>query len=29
MGYKKSTGIKVMDCFDGTGLPYQPMKKVL
>ena len=29
MGYKKTTGIRVMDCFDGTGLEYQPMKKVL
>ena len=29
MGYKKTTGIRVTDCFDGTGLPYQPMKKEL
>ncbi len=29
MGYTRSTGVRVTDCFDGTGLPYQPMKKVL
>ena len=29
LGYKKTTGIRVTDCFDGTGLPYQPMKKEL
>ena len=29
MGYKKTTGVRVMNCFDGTGLKYQPMKKVL
>ena len=29
MGYKKSTGIRQTDCFDGTGLKYQPMKKQL
>ena len=29
MGYKKSTGVRVTDCFDGVGLPYQPMKKVM
>lgn len=29
MGYKKSTGIRVTNCFEGTGLKYQPMKKVL
>ena len=29
MGYKKTTGVRLTDCFDGTGLPYQPMKKML
>lgn len=29
MGYKKTTGVRCMACFDGSGLPYQPMKKVL
>ncbi len=29
MGYKKTTGIRVMNCFEGTGLKYQPMKKVI
>jgi GNAT superfamily N-acetyltransferase len=29
MGYKKTTGTRKMNCLDGTGLPYQPMKKVL
>jgi predicted N-acetyltransferase YhbS len=29
MGYKKTTGVRSMPCFDGTGLPYQPMQKVL
>lgn len=28
MGYKKTTGIRKMNCFDGIGLPYQPMKKI-
>jgi len=29
MGYKKSTGVRSMKSFDGSGLRYQPMKKVL
>ena len=29
MGYKKSTGARRMKSFEGQGLPYQPMKKVL
>jgi GNAT superfamily N-acetyltransferase len=29
MGYRKSTGTRTTACFDGTGLPYQPMKKLL
>ncbi len=29
MGYKKTTGVRAMPCFDGTDLPYQPMQKVL
>jgi GNAT superfamily N-acetyltransferase len=29
MGYKKSTGIRRMHSFEGEGLPYQPMKKIL
>ncbi len=29
MGYKKSTGVRKMNSFEGEGLPYQPMKKVL
>jgi predicted N-acetyltransferase YhbS len=29
VGYKKSTGIRNGWSFDGTGLKYQPMKKVL
>ncbi len=29
VGYKKSTGVRLMKSFDGEGLPYQPMKKVL
>ena len=28
MGYKKTTGVRTMSCFDGTGLPYQPMIKI-
>lgn len=28
-GYKKTTGIRKMRSFDGPGLPYQPMKKIL
>ena len=29
MGYKKSTGVRKMKSFEGEGLEYQPMKKVL
>ncbi len=29
MGYKKTTGVQKMPCFDGKDLPYQPMQKVL
>jgi len=29
MGYKKTTGVRSMPCFDGSGMPYQPMQKVL
>lgn len=29
IGYKKTTGIRIMKTFDGSGLPYQPMKKIL
>jgi GNAT superfamily N-acetyltransferase len=29
LGYRKSTGARRMRSFDGQGLPYQPMKKVL
>jgi len=29
MGYKKSTGVRKSWSFDGYGLPYQPMKKML
>jgi len=29
VGYKKSTGIRIGWSFDGMGLRYQPMKKVL
>jgi GNAT superfamily N-acetyltransferase len=29
MGYKKSTGIRRMHSFEGEGLAYQPMKKIL
>lgn len=29
IGYKKSTGIRKMHSFEGEGLPYQPMKKIL
>jgi len=28
-GYKKSTGVRSMSSFDESGLPYQPMKKVV
>ena len=29
MGYKKSTGVRSIHSFDGSGLPSQPMKKVI
>jgi len=29
MGYKKSTGVRIIHSFDGSGLPSQPMKKVI
>ncbi len=29
LGYKKSTGIRKMNSFEGEGLDYQPMKKVI
>ena len=29
MGYKRSTGVRSMNIFEGTRFPYQPMKKVL
>ena len=29
MGYKKTTGLRNLKSFDGTGLKYQPMKKWL
>jgi GNAT superfamily N-acetyltransferase len=29
MGYKKTTGVRSGRSFEGRGLPYQPMKKVL
>jgi len=29
MGYKKSTGVRGIHSFDGSGLPSQPMKKVI
>ena len=29
MGYKRTTGIRSMRSFEGVGLDYQPMKKVL
>jgi GNAT superfamily N-acetyltransferase len=29
MGYKRSTGVRLTECFDGHGLPVQPMKKAL
>ena len=29
MGYKRTTGVRSGRSFEGTGLPYQPMKKVL
>jgi GNAT superfamily N-acetyltransferase len=29
MGYRRTTGIRKMTSFQGIGLPYQPMKKIL
>jgi GNAT superfamily N-acetyltransferase len=29
MGYRRSTGVRAIDSFEGQGLPSQPMKKVL
>ena len=29
LGYKKTTGVRAAWSFEGTGLLYQPMKKVL
>jgi len=29
MGYKKTTGVRSGGSFEGRGLPYQPMKKML
>ncbi len=29
MGYKKTTGVQHMPCFDGKDLPYQPMQKIM
>lgn len=29
MGYRKTTGVRIGRSFEGTGLQYQPMKKVL
>ena len=29
MGYRKTTGVRLMGTFSGDGLPYQPMKKDL
>jgi GNAT superfamily N-acetyltransferase len=29
LGYKRTTGVRPMKSFKGTGLQYQPMKKVL
>ena len=29
MGYKRTTGIRQMRSFEGRGLQYQPIKKVL
>lgn len=27
LGYKRSTGVRCGRCFEGTGFPYQPMRK--
>jgi GNAT superfamily N-acetyltransferase len=29
MGYKRSTGLRISNSFDGHGLPVQPMRKVI
>jgi len=29
VGYKKTTGVRAMSSFEGSGFEYQPMKKVL
>jgi GNAT superfamily N-acetyltransferase len=29
LGYRKTTGVRSGWCFEGSGLPYQPMKKIL
>ena len=29
LGYKRSTGVRSGQCFDGAGFKYQPMKKIL
>ncbi len=29
VGYKKTTGVRTMRSFEGSGLQYQPMKKIL
>ena len=29
VGYRKSTGVRLMNSFNESGLPYQPMKKVV
>ncbi len=29
LGYRRTTGVRTGRSFDGTGLPYQPMKKEL
>jgi len=29
MGYRRTTGVRAYRCFGGSGLVYQPMKKVL
>ena len=29
LAYKRSTGVRTMRSFQGSGLPYQPMKKTL
>jgi len=29
VGYKKTTGVRAMRSFDGSGFEYQPMRKIL